>query len=77
MGAFRYGLIGAKGKPTFDRVEYMKVKLERYSSTGNLEALVDVANLAMLEFLEGTHPKKHFSSLDDTCEHAAVKGEIK
>lgn len=70
MGAFRYGKLHEPGKPTFDRVEYMKVKLDRYVETGNIEALVDVANLALLEFEEGQHPKRHFESLDDTSEHA-------
>ena len=70
VGAFRYGLIGDKNKKRFDGIGYMLVKIKRYNETGNLEALVDIANLALLEFVEGRHPKKHFSSLDDTNEHA-------
>jgi len=72
VGAFRYGRIGEVGKPEFNRVAYMRVKLERYAKTGNLEALVDLANLAMLEFIEGEHPLSHFGAMDDTEEHAEV-----
>lgn len=73
IGAFRYGLIGDKTKKPWDRIAYIKTKLARYEQTGNLEALVDIANLSMLEFLEGNHPNKHFACLDDTQEHAKEK----
>jgi len=71
LGAFRYGRL--KDKKGWDRIEYAKRKLQRYQDTGNLEALVDVANLALLEFEGSTHPKKHFSSMDDTKEHQRKK----
>lgn len=65
LGAMRYGRLGAPGKPRWDRVPDMIRRLEAYQSDGNLEHLVDVANLAMLEFVEGRHPKRHFSASDD------------
>lgn len=65
MGALRYGLINEEGKPRYDRVGSMKRRLDLYSETGNLEHLVDVANLALMEFEEGRHPNAHFASLDD------------
>lgn len=34
-----------------------------YQATGNMEHLVDVANLCMLEF--GTYQAKHFKPIDD------------
>jgi hypothetical protein len=68
MGAFRYGRLGQK-KPYFDRVRGIKKRLEQYEETGNLECLVDVGNLALLEYVEGTHPRRHFRSMSDdhTC----------
>lgn len=55
LGAFRYGLLGAPDKPTYDRVACMLRRLEAYRADGNAEHLVDVANLAELEFVEGDH----------------------
>lgn len=72
IGAFRYGLLNQPGKKKFDRINYIEIKLGRYKETGNLETLVDIANLAMLEFEEGKHPERHFKALDDTDEHAKI-----
>lgn len=55
MGAFRYGLLGAEGKPQWDRAADMIRRLDRYKQDGNAEHLIDIANLCMLEFVEGTH----------------------
>ena len=73
QGAFRYGRLGAKGKPHYDRLMEIRRRLERYEDTGNLECLVDAANVALLEFVEGRHPDRHFASVDDG-EHAGVSG---
>jgi hypothetical protein len=72
LGAFRYGLLHAKGKRAFDRVAYIQIKLREYGQTGNCEALVDIANLSLLEFEEGTHPKKHFAALDEPTTHCPI-----
>ncbi len=66
MGALRYGLnfCHAPGKPQYDRLQSAMRRLEQYRKTGNDELLVDVANLMMLEFGEGSHPAKHFRSVD-------------
>lgn len=53
IGAMRYGLMGAAGKPEYDRVSCMIRRLEEYRQDANAEHLVDVANLAELEFAEG------------------------
>lgn len=76
MGALRYGRLGAAQKPRYDRVGAICKRINEYSKTGNLELLVDVANLALLEFEEGRHPKRHFSPVDDG-EHVGLlkKGE--
>jgi len=55
MGALRYGMLGAKGKPKYDRIECMIRRLNAYRKDRNAEHLVDVANLSMLEFVEGDH----------------------
>lgn len=55
IGAMRYGLMAAPGKPRYDRVADMIRRLEAYSADRNAEHLVDVANLCELEFVEGNH----------------------
>jgi len=70
MGAFRYGRLGTEGKPVYDRVECMKRRLDKYREDGNAEHLVDVANLAMLEFVEGEH---NGITAQDDGRHTATK----
>ena len=65
QGAFRYGKINKEGKSDYDRLDAIRQKVTRYEETGNDELLVDISNLAMVEFEEGRHPKKHFHSMDD------------
>jgi len=65
MGAIRYGRLGALGKLQWDRVPDIIRRLKQYQQTGNLEHLVDCANLCLCEFVEGEHPNKHFESKDD------------
>ena len=73
MGAYRYGLLRASGKPQYDRIRSAKDRLDAYISTGNLEHLVDVANMMLPEFVEGKHPLRHFTASDDGPLHAEVK----
>ena len=68
MGALRYGKINAPGKTPYARVPSIQRRLAAYDRSGNLELLVDVANLCLLEFVEGRHPLRHFRALDDTGE---------
>jgi hypothetical protein len=65
MGALRYGKLRDPRKPKFNRVGAIVRKLMLYQDDGNLEHLVDVANLALLEFEEGQHPKRHWAAADD------------
>lgn len=65
VGALRYGRMGGKNKPQYNRVESMLKRLHKYSDNGNKEYLVDVANLCLLEFVECHHPKQHFQATDD------------
>jgi len=72
MGGMRYGLLGAKNKPKHDQIGSIKRRMAAYESTGNIEHLVDVANLCMVEYIEGDHPNKHFSAIDDGI-HTQIK----
>lgn len=53
MGALRYGRLNAPGKAQWDRIPNMIERLKYYRESGNTQALVDVANLALCEFVEG------------------------
>jgi hypothetical protein len=70
MGAMRYGLLGDKNKPAYNRVDNAVARLKLYAETHNTEHLVDVANMCLIEFVEGDHPDKHFSSQDEHKLHA-------
>lgn len=65
FGYFRYGPLSKQKKGEYDNIGSIEKRLEIYKETGNDEILVDVANLAMVEFMNGAHPKKHFKSEDD------------
>jgi len=69
IGAFRYGLFNEGSK--WDQVSSIRRHLDLYEKTGNLEDLVDVANLALVEFVEGSHPNRHWKARDDS-EHARL-----
>lgn len=60
QGALRYGRLHARNKPQYDRIRGARKRLAQYEETGNLELLVDVANMMLLEFEEGQHPRRHF-----------------
>ena len=55
LGAMRYGLFSASNKPKWGRVTSMIERLEAYRKDRNAEHLVDVANLAEVEFVDGNH----------------------
>lgn len=67
MGALRYGLnfMHIPSKANYDRIADVRGRLDKYEVTGNMEYLVDGANLLMLEFEEGNHLNKHFAAADD------------
>jgi|SRR5579862_1494999 len=72
MGALRYGLLGTSNK-NYDRITSMIHRLKLYQTSGNLEHLVDVANLCLCEFVDGKHPNKHFNSLDEHEHHCTKR----
>lgn len=65
MGAFRYGRMMQEGKPNFDRITSIIGRIRQYEADGNIEHLVDIANLALLEFRIGQHPRRHWHAVDD------------
>ncbi len=54
MGCFRYGRMHDRDKPNWDRVGRAFAELELYMKDRNKERLVDVANMMLLEFEEGS-----------------------
>lgn len=65
MGAYRYGLLGRNQKP-YDSVGSLVRRAQAYLRDGNQEHLVDIANLALVEFLKGDcHPSPHWTPTDD------------
>lgn len=62
MGGMRYGRIGDPTKPKYDRARSILNRILRYEEGGNKEHLVDVANEAMLEYREPSHPKAHWEA---------------
>lgn len=65
MGAFRYGRFHDPNKPHWDYIKRIYQECILYEEDGNLEHLVDISNMAELEFQNSRHPKKHFRKTDD------------
>lgn len=70
MGRFRYGRMDRTADTGYDRIGSALRRLARYQETGNMEFLVDAANLCLMEFEHGEHPNRHFEAADDG-EHVA------
>jgi hypothetical protein len=66
IGALRYGLIDQG--PRIDRTKGLMKRARQYQETGNLEFLVDLANICLIEFHERTHPLAHWE--DVNADHA-------
>ena len=64
MGYFRYGpVINRIGKEVFDNISSIIDRAKLYMQDHNREHLVDIANLAQVEFM--THPNYPFNAADD------------
>ena len=64
MGYFRYGSLQSQiGRAKYDNIGSIEKRLSIYKSDHNREHLVDIANLAMIEF--ATHPNYPFKAADD------------
>lgn len=74
MGALRYETFAEKLHGNkYDCLEYVRRKCKEYEQTGNLECLVDAANLLMIEFAAPHHPNPHFTPGDDTSHVGTFK----
>jgi len=65
MGAFRYGLLEDPGKGAYDHLGSIRRRLEMYEADGNLEHLVDAANICLVEFHAGRRRGQSLSPQDD------------
>ncbi len=65
MGTFRYGDFRSGKHSSKNIVNSIVSRSNQYLESGNMEHLLDIANLAMIEYVVGTHPKRHFESIDD------------
>lgn len=65
MGFFRYGDINKHNTTSQQKIASIKKRIGLYEQDGNLEHLVDIANLALVEFMHSEHPQKHFQAQDD------------
>lgn len=72
-GAFRYGGVRSSKWKTPEGIKNMHKRIDMYEEDGNLEHLVDLANIALVEFLNSTHPKKHFKGTDYHEYHIEIK----
>jgi hypothetical protein len=70
MGAFRYGTFQEQGACRHYNPAAIQRHLAAYVETGNAEHLVDIANLALVEFTAPSHQRFHFLSLDDGDHHS-------
>jgi hypothetical protein len=71
LGIYRYGSFRDPRQPAYDRIGSVLHRLAQYRETGNLEHLVDAANLCLIEFEVSRHPRRHFVAIDDGS-HVAI-----
>ena len=70
MGYFRYGNRHTR-KTSYKQIESTKKRIELYEKTGNLEYLIDAANMLRMEFEKPQHPNTYFKAEDDS-EHCII-----
>ena len=72
MGAFRYKMFREQKRERRDNLPSIERHLQLYRETGNGEHLVDIANLALVEFTLPSHPDFYFKSVDDGDHHTEL-----
>jgi len=66
FGGYRYGDIRDPNGKQWDNIGSLIDRAERYLQDGNQEHLVDIANLALIEFVRGCcHPNPNWDPQDD------------
>lgn len=73
VGYFRYGPTHKQKKGQYDYLQAALDHINLYQQDGNIEHLVDVANLCLIEFVNGEHPKRCFTAMDDSKHAQRVK----
>lgn len=61
---FKYGCHDDNARAGVDFLDSLKTRLAKYEEDGNTEWLMDVANLAMIEYCHPSHPEAHFRATD-------------
>jgi hypothetical protein len=64
MGFFRYGNKYTR-KTYYHYINAAKRRIVKYEETGNLECLIDAANILRMEFDTPQNPKAYFKAEDD------------
>ena len=65
MGAFRYGLFSDPDKFAYQCLDSIRRRLAAFEQDGNLEHLVDAANLCMIEYVRGQRNGLVLNPIDD------------
>ena len=72
MGYFRYGSLQKQiGKNQYDNIGSIEKRLALYRADHNREHLVDIANIALVEFV--VHPEYPFNPSDDGIHTKKIK----
>jgi hypothetical protein len=67
MSSYKYGPLRVNyGEGLVNSIKSLKLRLQKYEETGNTEFLADVANFAMIEFMQPQHPKANFKATDSS-----------
>ncbi|MFA6364767.1 hypothetical protein [Methanoregula sp.] len=74
MGHLRYGVCGRSADASYDVVASMISRLEEYRKTGNREHLVDIANLAEIEWI-GPQREGTYWAAQDTGGHWSLRNQ--
>ena len=76
MGAFRYGRLG-KQDLRLDNTGSIIKRVKLYEQTRNLEHLVDIANLALVEYIRGEQLGYTFEPQDDVDHHTELREALR
>jgi len=63
MGYVRYGPLGSDESKSYDGVASIMKRIAMFREDGNGEHLIDIANIALVEFTNGKYA--HFTGVDD------------
>jgi len=75
LGSMRYALMHDPAAANWDGIKSAKERLERFEEDGNLEHLVDVANLCEIKFVRLRARGYKVTPIDDSDLHVVLKGQ--